>query len=78
MFVHMEDEPWGGKGSLCQCVNPILKGFMVVLHNLVYWPSCPMKQIVKPVEGILEEPKVVQIYVKHGSHCTVTTLAIYA
>jgi hypothetical protein len=68
MFVHMEDEVRGGKRSFVESLNPILKGFMVLLHNLVHWPSCPMKQVVEPVEGIVEEAEVVQVYVQNGSH----------
>ena len=68
MFVHMKNEPWSGKRPLCDGLLPILKGFVVVVHNLIHWPVRPIKQFVEPVEGIIEEVKVVQVYVEDRGH----------
>jgi len=72
MFVHMENELRGGKRSFCESLLPILKGFVMMVHDLIYWPVRPIKQFVEPVEGIIEEVKVVQVYVKDGGHRIVT------
>jgi hypothetical protein len=63
MFVHMEDELWGGKRPLGKSLFPVFQGFVVMVHNLIHWPVRPIKQFVESVQGIVEEAKVVQVYV---------------
>ena len=78
MFVHMEDELRDSKRPLGESLLPILKGFVMMVYNLIHWPVCPRKQFVEPVQGIVQEIKVVQVYVEDGGHRIVTTPAIYA
>ena len=77
MFVHMKNEPWSGKRPLGDGLLPILKGFVMMAHNLIHWPVRPIKLFVEPVQRIVEESKVIQVYIEDGGHRIVTTAAIY-
>ncbi len=77
MFVHMKNELRGGKRPLGESLFPVFQGFVVVVHNLIHGPVCPIKQFVEPVQRIVQETKIVQVYVEDGSHRIITTPAIY-
>ena len=76
MFVHMEDELRCDKRPLVESLFPVFKGFMVVVHNLIHWTVRPIKQFVEPVQGIVKETKVVQVYVEDGCHRIITKPAV--
>ena len=77
MFVHMEDELRGGKRPFDESLFPVFQGFVVVVHNLIHGPFRPIKQFIEPVQRIVQEIKIVQVYIEDGSHRFVTTPAIY-